>query len=261
LYKIKLEVMEFIKSVGEFMGYLFNEQMEHLKKYTYAHRGLHNGSDKPENSLAAFKAALDKGMGIEFDVHLMQDGELAVIHDSELFRTTGEDGMVEDLSLKVLHNYRLSNGEQIPVMREVLKLFKGKIPLIIELKTHRGNWVKLSECVLRELKDYKGRYCIESFDPRVLLWFKKHAPDMARGQLAKDFRSELSKIPAFIMGNMLFNCITKPDFIAYKFEDRHKFPHVEKQLRKLTKVYWTLKREEDINTAQSEDAIIIMEQN
>lgn len=77
--------------------------METLRGWFYAHRGLHD-DEKPENSLAAYKAALDKGYGIEFDVHLLKDGSLAVMHDSDLKRTTGREGFMEDLTAQDLEN-------------------------------------------------------------------------------------------------------------------------------------------------------------
>ena len=67
-----------------------------LRPWAYAHRGLHDAA-RPENSMAAFRAALNQGYGVELDVHLLRDGNLAVIHDSLLKRTTGEEGRVEQL--------------------------------------------------------------------------------------------------------------------------------------------------------------------
>ena len=100
-------------------------RMEHLKKWVYAHRGLH-GNGLPENSMAAFRAALEGGYGIELDIHLLKDGNLAVIHDSKLIRTTGCDGRIEDLTTDDLSNYRLEGTEEtIPTFRQVVELFAG----------------------------------------------------------------------------------------------------------------------------------------
>ena len=85
--------------------------MEALRGWYYAHRGLHD-AEKPENSMAAFAAAVEKGYGVELDVHLLKDGTLAVIHDSDLSRTTGQTGRVEDLTAEELRNYRLQGSEQ-----------------------------------------------------------------------------------------------------------------------------------------------------
>ncbi|MFR8727711.1 MAG: glycerophosphodiester phosphodiesterase family protein [Dysosmobacter sp.] len=105
-----------------------------LRQYRYAHRGYHDKPHIPENSMAAFRRAIEHGYGAELDVHLMKDGRLAVIHDASLKRTAGADVLVEDLTAEELKQYRLEGTqEQIPLLEEVLPLFQGK-RLIIELK-------------------------------------------------------------------------------------------------------------------------------
>ncbi len=197
---------------------------EDLTKYCYAHRGLHNKPEVPENSLEAFKLAADQGYGAELDVHLLSDGTLAVIHDSDLFRTTGAEGIIEDLTSDSLKNYSLEGtDEKIPTLREVLDIFENKTPLVIELKAYKGNHKKLSEAVCKELEGYRGKYCIESFDPRCLMWLKKNRPEIIRGQLSQNFMltpSGQGRILDFILTNILLNFVTRPDFIAYRFEDR-----------------------------------------
>ena len=74
-----------------------------LQGWNYAHRGLHD-TEKPENSMAAFRAALENGYGIELDIHLLKDGNLAVIHDTSLLRTAGCDINITDLSTEDLAN-------------------------------------------------------------------------------------------------------------------------------------------------------------
>ena len=116
---------------------------EQLRGWSYAHRGLHN-QDRPENSMAAFRAALEHGYGIELDIHLMKDGNLAVIHDSSLKRTAGADVKIEELSLEDLDLYRLEGTEErIPLFRDVLALYAGKAPMIIELKADGNNHAAL----------------------------------------------------------------------------------------------------------------------
>ena len=72
--------------------------LEKLRGSAYAHRGLH-GNGVPENSMQAFWLALEQGFGIEFDVHLMADGNLAIIHDASLKRTAGADVHIDDIIL------------------------------------------------------------------------------------------------------------------------------------------------------------------
>ena len=140
------------------------------------HRGLHN-SEFIENGLKAFQNALEHNMAIELDIHLTKDNELVVIHDSKLERVTGKKGIVEDLTLKELKdNYKLLNGETIPSLDEVLTLTNEKIPLVIELKVFRKNYVSLAKKLKEKLNNYvknKGNYLLISFDPRALFQFRK----------------------------------------------------------------------------------------
>ena len=78
-----------------------------LGAFRYAHRGFHDKPHIPENSMAAFRRAIDNFYGAELDVHLMADGNLAVIHDSSLLRTAGVDVAIEDLTAADLSRYRL----------------------------------------------------------------------------------------------------------------------------------------------------------
>ena len=238
--------------------------LKDLQGWAYAHRGLH-GNGVPENSMTAFKAALDHGYGIELDVHLLKDGNLAVIHDSLLNRTTGQPGHVEDLTTEQLKDYRLEGtDETIPEFMEVLNLYNGKAPLIVELKPENGNQAALAEAVSEMLKTYSGAYCLESFDPRCLSWLKKNRPDLIRGQLTENFmktRSDLPDYLKFALTHNLLNFWGRPDFVAYKFADR-KDSFTTQLCRRLWKcqgVTWTITTREDYDTALSEGWIPIFE--
>ena len=200
------------------------KELENLKGFHYAHRGLH-GKGLPENSMSAFKNALDNGYGIELDVHLLKDGNLAVIHDSSLKRTTGMKGYIEALTAEEIKNYFLGGTSQtIPSLKEVLDLFNGKAPMIIELKATRNNHKQLVKAVCDVLENYNGDYCIESFDPRCLMYLKKYRPDIIRGQLSQNFfksNEKLSFVIKFLLTHNLLNFLSTPDFIAYKFNDRN----------------------------------------
>ncbi len=236
-----------------------------LRGWAYAHRGLH-GNGIPENSMAAFKAALDHGYGIELDVHLLKDGNLAVIHDSLLVRTTGAEGRIEDLTTEELKNYRLEGtDETIPEFMDVLTLYNGKAPLIIELKPEMGNHAQLTEAVCRMLETYKGVYCLESFDPRCISWLRKNRPHLTRGVLAYAYgNNDKIKMPGylkFILTHYLMNFQCVPDFIAYRFSDRNASPSVKicRKLWKAGAVTWTLKTMEEYNTAVAEGWLPIFE--
>ena len=235
-----------------------------LKQYRYAHRGYHDKPVIPENSMIAFRRAVEHGWGAELDVHLMKDGNLAVIHDSSLKRTAGVDIRIEDLTAAELDRYFLEeSNEQIPLLPEVLALFEGKTPLIIELKPERGNHAELSEAVAKLLDTYKGDYCVESFDYKVVQWFRKNRPNVFRGQLAYDYYKSSKKMSGwerFYRTNLWSNIFTKPDFIAYKFEDRTSTGLFLCQMfhRPVT-VYWTLRNKQDFRKAEMEQAGCIFE--
>ncbi len=193
-----------------------------LRKWRYAHRGYHNDT-LPENSLGAFRRAAAEGFGAELDVHLSKDGKLVVMHDESLQRMCGVDARVIDLTAQELANYRLGGtDEPIPQLHEVLSIFEGKAPLVIELKTCGGNAPALCEAVMQTLDSYSGEYCIESFDPRVLLWLKKHRPNVVRGQLSENYlrhKAALHPVLCVILHNFLLNFLAKPDFLAFRVQD------------------------------------------
>lgn len=237
---------------------------ELLKKYRYAHRGFHDKPVIPENSLPAFRRAIEHGFGAELDVHLLKDGTLAVFHDSDLRRCANVDGQIEDLTLEELKQLRLEGtDEQIPTFDEVLALFESATPLIIELKTARGNHHALAKAVCERLDTYKGEFCIESFDPFALIDVKKLRPEICRGQLSMNFCKDPSGLPFYkrvIAGSMLLNFLTRPDFIAYKFEDRKALsPTLCRTLWGIQEVSWTIRRKEDLLNAEQAGSIGIFE--
>ena len=237
---------------------------EKLLGWRYAHRGWHDKPAIPENSLAAFRRALDKGWGAELDVHLLKDGTLAVFHDSDLRRCAGETGDIEDLDRAGLRCLRLEGTEEpVPLFDEVLTLFQGKAPLIIELKSHKGNHKALTEAVIARLDSYRGDYCVESFDPRVLMVLRKERPKILRGQLSMDFRPGGEPLPGwqrFALRNLLMNCLTVPDFIAYRFEDRQRLAlKLCRRVWGVKEASWTIRSMDDLLSAEKAGSMPIFE--
>ncbi len=236
-----------------------------LHGFCYAHRGLHGGGI-PENYMAAFSAAKEKGYGIELDVHLMRDGALAVLHDAALERTTGEKGVIEDMTVSEIEAFRLEGTEEkIPLFERVLSLYDGAAPIIVELKPHRGNHAALCAAVCRALDTYTGEYAIESFDPRCILWLRKNRPDIIRGQLSQNFfktDDKLFVVIKFLLTHNLLNFLTAPDFIAYRFSHRHSTPSIAicKKLWRMQCVGWTLVEETDRKAAEREGWLSIFEE-
>ena len=238
--------------------------LEKLRGWNYAHRGLH-GNGRAENSLSAFRAAVEHGYGAELDVHLLKDGNLAVIHDSDLKRVTGQEGKVEDLTTEDLKNYRLEGTEDcIPTFREVLDVFAGQTPLIIELKAV-NNVEALCEAAVKAMEGYEGIWCMESFDPRVVYWLKKHRPHIIRGQLAENsLRNPKVKLPWYLkvmLTNHLENFLTQPDFVAYDYSTRKTTLSnaICRKLWGLEGVSWTLRSPEEHEKAVTEGWIPIFE--
>ena len=238
--------------------------MRRLQKWKYAHRGYH-GEGAPENSMEAFRRARSEGFGIELDVHLLADGKLAVIHDSSLKRTTGEDGFIEDLTAMDLGNYKLEDTEQtIPLFADVLTLCKGRIPLIVELKPDRGNFAELCQKTCELLDTYEGVYCIESFDPRCIYWLRKNRPEIIRGQLSYNYpeKSKSAKefFLKFLVKNQMLNFILYPDFIAYRFKDRKKLGNfLARKLWGAQGVSWTLRSQKELTESVNEGWLPIFE--
>lgn len=237
----------------------------YFKGYFFAHRGLHSNSNVPENSMAAFKRAKEKGYGVELDVRLLSDGNVAVIHDSSLLRTAGVNVKIEELKTNDLKNYFLEGtAENIPTLDEVLSFVDGDIPLIIELKSEDKNFAELSSAVAEKLENYKGIYCVESFDPRVVYWFKKYKPDVIRGQLSENYlkneKSKLSFPLKILMTGLSTNYLTKPDFVAYRFSDRNLISYkLCLKLWKLQGIGWTITNKSDIKRANEENILPIFE--
>ena len=241
-----------------------NPEAEYFTGVRYAHRGLHDKPKVPENSLSAFSLAVENGCGIELDIHLMADGELAVIHDASLKRTAGADIFIEDLTCDELKKYTLEDSdEHIPTLKEVLALVDGRVPLLIELKSE-GNVKELCRTAIEQLKGYKGKYCVESFDPRCVAFFKKNAPCVVRGQLAENFFKDknvkLSVVLKFFLHALVLNFYTRPDFIAYNFEHRKDLSNqIALKLWKIKGFAWTVRSITDMKQAESEGYTVIFE--
>ena len=243
-----------------------NHDFYGLTNFQYAHRGLHNAARGiPENSLRAFRLAANNGYGAELDVHLSKDKRLVVMHDENLKRMTGLDKNICDVTAQTLDALTLGEtGEKVPYLEEVLPFFDNRAPLIIEIKTNGDNVVRLTRRVCKLLDAFPNLpYCIESFDPRVLMWLRKNRPEIIRGQLAANFIKDRNglKLPlAFLLTNLLLNFRAQPDFVAYKFEDRKNLSlRLCKRLWKVQEVSWTIRTPEDAHTAQRDGCPIIFE--
>ncbi len=234
-----------------------------FKKVYFAHRGLHdNEGEAPENSMAAFRKAVEAGLGMELDVQVTKDGVPVIFHDFKLERVCGAKGKVVDYTFEELQAYTLcQSGERIPRLSDLLAMVNGRVPLIVEIKAETAD---VSGCVMIDklLRAYQGAYCIESFNPMVLWWFRRHRGNVVRGQLSSNFRKEGEywNILYFFMTHLLFNFLTKPDFIAYnhKFSEepgrricRHLFRHPA--------AAWTVRSERDLQALKGKYDVFIFD--
>lgn len=232
-------------------------------KTDFAHRGLHDKPNRvPENSLIAFKRAVEKGYGIEFDIHLSSDGEVFVMHDDSLLRTCGIDRNISDCCSEELAEYRLEGTEEkIPKFKELLELVDGKVPLLIEFKASGAKNAELCAKAEEYLSGYNGKYIIESFDPRVLIWYRKNRSDVIRGQLSCSFSDgAVKKILGFLLKNLMLNFVAKPDFISYDFSDRRNLSlQILKNIYRLPVFFWTIDKREDQKVCRQLGSAIIFE--
>jgi len=223
----------------------------------FAHRGLHTGDGSaPENSLTAFRMAANVGYGVELDVHITLDDQIVVFHDDDLARMTGVEGRIEDYTYEQLQALRLAGtSERIPLLTEVLDVIGGVGPIILEIKSGNRRAL-LCEKTCAILRDYPGDVCVECFDPRVLHWFRRHAPWYLRGQLAMPpshyDKQTTSRWLAFLCGNCLMNFIGRPQFIAYEIGPKPLTVHLAEAMGAM-RVCWTSRSHHD---KQDNEAVI-----
>ena len=214
----------------------------------------------PENSFTAIKRAADLGYGIEFDVHLTKDNIPVIFHDDTLYRMCGINGYLKDYTFDELQKFRLLNtNERIPALTDVLKMVNGRVPLIIEYKVEK-NASKLCSICDKILRNYKGLYCIESFHPLAVRWYRKNRPDIVRGQLSEDFTKQKLNLPYFLLSHLIGNCYAAPDFIAYNCKHKNELSHnICRKLYKSLSVAWTVRSQEELNKISKSFDLFIFE--
>ena len=214
-----------------------------------AHRGLYEKDQSvPENSLEAFRRAASAGYGVELDVQLSKDGQVVVFHDDTVDRMTNETGRVDSFTLEELQTMPLMGTEhRIPLFTDVMAVLDGVSPTIVELKSTK-NYPELCSKTLAILRTFIGPYCVESFDPHIVRWFKKHAPDILRGQLTESYRywrkSGKTVPQSFLMHSLCFNFLTRPQFIAFGRGKRPLCWFLARAFGAMT-VYWTERPDSD----------------
>lgn len=212
---------------------------------SFAHRGLHD-EERMENTLEAFDAACKRGFGIELDVQLSRDGAVVVFHDDQLERMTGDPRRVDEVTLAELKTLSLKGHGRIPTFAEALACIDGRTPLLVEIKNGRRN-AELCEKTLDLLRAYGGEYWVESFNPLILRWLKKHSPQTLRGQLVSariTYLATLGPVAAFLLSRLLLNFLARPDFVAYDVSAAHfSAPEIQRHLFHTPLATWTVRDE------------------
>lgn len=210
------------------------------KSYIIAHRGVHNNQTIYENTLEAFKQAIKKDYIIELDIRLTKDNQIIVFHDENTKRITKQNKIVEENTYKELNNQNIIH---IPLLSEVLELVKGKVPLLIEIKHTNKN---IETILMETISKYQGEYAIQSFNPKVLYWFKRNYPSIPRGQLSHKYTNKkISSTKKSILSNMLFNFLTKPNFISYKYNELSPSRITKYKKRNIRVIGWTITNERE----------------
>ena len=184
-----------------------------LSEWTYAHRGLH-GNGVPENSLAAYAGAVERGMGIECDIQRSRDNAAMLVHDWELDRLTGVTGPTASYSADELVQIAFLDSEhKLAQLADLLALVDGKVPLLIEIKSRRRYDVEESCIAVRDaLKNYRGAHAVMSFDPRVSRWFRGNSPQTLHGLVIREDEKGMTQ-KAWQRHFALW--LARPDFVAY----------------------------------------------
>ena len=242
-----------------------NEKSDYVEflGWHYAHRGFHdNKSEAPENSMRAFQKAVDKGYGIELDVQLTKDCIPVIFHDETLDRVCKKPGKVRDYTWEEIKKFTLCDSkERIPLFEEGLKLVDGKVPLIIEIKMYENKTI-VCEKVDEILKRYNGVYCIESFHPLALKWYRKHRAQVVRGQLSSNFNEpgKIETIDRMLVHYLLTNFLAKPDFIAYDYKHKQNLSRrICSKLFGCLSVAWTIRSQRDMDENKDDFDLFIFE--
>lgn len=224
------------------------KEMNKFKDKMYAHRGLHN-DERAENSISAFKAAVDGGYGIELDIRLSKDGKLVVFHDDTLNRVCGREGKVIDFTAEELAAFSLKGtADGIPLFSDVLDLIDGRVPLLVEIKEDAGNSA-VSEAACKILADYRGPFIVESFNPLSLKTVKEKKPEFVRGILSQrylEYDHYKKNLLFFLLQSLMLNFVCRPAFIAYDHRHAKSFAlRLVRSLFDVPTIAWTVRSAEE----------------
>ena len=199
------------------------KNIKFLKNNLIAHRGIH--SKYIENTIPAFQEAIKYNYTIELDIRLTKDKEIVVFHDSNLKRIFQINREINNLTLQEIKKYKY-----IPTLIESLKIIDNKVPIIIDIKSNKEIIKKL----IKILDNYNGTFTVQSYNPFILLWFRRNRPNYIRGFLIYKY---------IYLKSLLF--ILKPDYIITNLSNLKNF---NKYRNKFILIGYTLKTKKEYHT-------------
>ncbi|HYC25162.1 MAG TPA: glycerophosphodiester phosphodiesterase family protein [Roseiarcus sp.] len=216
-----------------------------------AHRGLHDESlEIVENTIAAARAAAEKGFAIECDVQMSADGQAVVFHDETLDRLTLATGRLKDRTAAELAKIAFrTSASTIPTLPKFLDAVAGRVAIICEIKSQFDGDLRLAERVASVVADYRGPLAIKSFDPALVAHLRTTAlaPSCPLGIVAqatyepREWPSLTPKQRADCQ-NFLHYYETRPDFLSFRVDDLpHATPFLLRGLVGLPIMAWTVR--------------------
>ena len=148
------------------------KDIKFLTEKLIAHRGLHS-KDIIENTIPSFIKAMELGLAIELDIHILRDNTIVIYHDYNLKRLTNVNNTIENLTYPQLSKIKIKKLYHIPTLKKVMNIINGKVPILIEIKTIKLNEVFL-KILLEQLSKYQGKIAIQTINPLVIKWLYKH---------------------------------------------------------------------------------------
>ena len=229
--------------------------MNLFKNRFIAHRGLHKSRIIPENSIQAFKNAMEKNYAIEFDINITIDKQIVIFHDDDLNRLCNKKERIEEVTYDFLKDLKLyESDEKIPLLKELLVEISGKILLVIEIKKHKNIGI-LENKLVDLLENYKGKYLICSFEKNILFWFKKNKPNFKRGLI---FESNPKKFEKYNKTLFLYKYYkSRADFISldYKLLESSIYDFCKR--KNLQIISWTIRDKKNYEKIKTKvDAVI-----
>ena len=231
------------------------ERVAWLGQWRYAHRGLH-GEGRIENASAAFRAALEAGVGIECDIQRSADDEPMVFHDWDFKRLVGRPDRTDALTAAEWRTLSYLEHEDAPIaLADLLEMVAGKVPLLIEIKSRPRYDVATTCLKVRDALDgYGGHHAVMSFDPRVSRWLRRNSPQTVRGLVIREDEHGFTQ-KAWQRRLALWTA--KPDFIAYHIAALPNAWVDELRSRGFPVATWTVVGEEERSRAKAcADALI-----